>query len=308
MVRTVMDRLTDAVLRHKRLVAVGWILLTLVGMAAAGPASARRSTSASACPAARAGTRARRSCAVYGNGGETLPFVPVVEAARGQDRRLARRARASCSGSRRWRRRPCRGSRVAGFGSTGDRTFVSEDGRTAFVYVFPPRSDDPFGAQRRRRCATYRDALEDAKVGGRARAADRLRRAVRLLRRGRRGPGRAARGRDRRRRRAARARSSCSARALALVPLAMAICSILVSFLLLFGPHRDHRGLADRAVPGRADRARRVDRLRAAHRRALARGAREGPRGRRGGRRRDGAPPAARSSSRARRSPSACWR
>ncbi len=56
-------------------------------------------------------------------------------------------------------------SRVAGFGSTGDRTFVSEDGRTAFVYVFPPRSDDPFGgnvdAQR-----DLRDALADTTVAG----------------------------------------------------------------------------------------------------------------------------------------------
>ena len=34
-----MQRLTRRVLAHKRLVAVGWILLTLVGMAAAGPAS-----------------------------------------------------------------------------------------------------------------------------------------------------------------------------------------------------------------------------------------------------------------------------
>ena len=36
-------------------------------------------------------------------------------------------------------------SRVAGFGSTGDKAFVSKDGRTAFVYVFAPRTDDPFG-------------------------------------------------------------------------------------------------------------------------------------------------------------------
>src|SRR3712207_8619803 len=27
---------------------------------------------------------------------------------------------------------------------SGDRTFVSDDGRVAYVYVFPPRSDDPF--------------------------------------------------------------------------------------------------------------------------------------------------------------------
>src|SRR6201999_1799250 len=43
--------------------------------------------------------------------------------------------------------------------------FVSENGRTTFVYVFPPRSDDPFGAnvdaQR-----DLRDALRDVSIEG----------------------------------------------------------------------------------------------------------------------------------------------
>ena len=124
-------------------------------------------------------------------------------------------------------------SRVAGYASTGDKAFVSDDGRTAFVYVFPPRSDDAFGvnvdAQR-----DLRDALKSVTVAGAA---------VRLT------------GYD--------ALFDSSGEAddgpgvlleavlggvgalvvlvfvfgswLALVPLAMAICSILVSFLLLYG-------------------------------------------------------------------------
>lgn len=57
------------------------------------------------------------------------------------------------------------GSRVAGFGSTGDSTFVSRDGRTAFVYVFAPRSDDPFG-QNLEVQRDLREALRSTEVGG----------------------------------------------------------------------------------------------------------------------------------------------
>ena len=77
----------------------------------------------------------------------------------------------------------------------------------------------------------------------------------------------------------------------------------MTSFLARLGPDRGHRRLADRAVPDRADRPRRRDRLRAADRRALARGARARPRGRRGDRARDGDRRAARSSSAGRPSP-----
>ena len=34
-----MEQLTRRVMRHKRMVAIGWILLTVVGVFAAGPAS-----------------------------------------------------------------------------------------------------------------------------------------------------------------------------------------------------------------------------------------------------------------------------
>ena len=38
------------------------------------------------------------------------------------------------------------GARVAGYGSTGDRAFLSKDGHTAFVVAYPPPDpDQPFG-------------------------------------------------------------------------------------------------------------------------------------------------------------------
>ncbi|MDQ5807889.1 MAG: MMPL family transporter, partial [Actinomycetota bacterium] len=223
-----METLTRRVLRHKRAVAIAWILLTLVGMAAAGPASEALDQRFSV-PGKEGWEASQEILQLYGNGGETLPFVPVVELPAGTNatqvaHELLRVEEAA--------RRAVPGSRIAGYGSTRSDAFVSEDGRVAFAYVFPARSDDPFGAnvdaQR-----DLRAALEDVRVAGEP---------VRVT------------GYD------ALFDSSGDADEgpgvlleaviggvgalvvlvfvfgswLALVPLAMAICSILTSFLLLY--------------------------------------------------------------------------
>ncbi|HKE78429.1 MAG TPA: MMPL family transporter [Solirubrobacteraceae bacterium] len=158
-----MQRLTRTVLHHKRLVAVGWILLTLVGIVAAGPASSALDQRFSV-PGREGWDASQEIQQLYGNGGETLPLVPVVELKQGQTvnspgvrdqlRKLEETARQAVPDSR-----------VAGFGSTGDRTFVSRDGRTTFVYVFPPRSDDPFGNNTDRQRA-LRDAMQGQTIAG----------------------------------------------------------------------------------------------------------------------------------------------
>src|SRR5215208_5942726 len=226
-----MQQLTRKVLRHKRLVAIGWLLLTLVGLAAAGPASEALDQRFSV-PGREGWETSQEIQRLYGNGGESLPLVPVVHMAKGESA-SSPDVRQRLLAVERLAAKAVPDSRVAGFGSTGDRAFVSEDGRTAYVYVFPPRSDDPFGntvdVQR-----TLRDALRGQEVGGGA---------VRLT------------GYD------ALYDSSGDADEgpgvlleamiggfgalivlvfvfgsfLALVPLAMAICSVLVSFLLLWG-------------------------------------------------------------------------
>jgi RND superfamily putative drug exporter len=226
-----MQQLTRRVLRHKRLVAITWIGLTIVGMMAAGPASKALDQRFSV-PGREGWETSQDILHIYGNGGETVPLVPVVQLPEGTTvsspsvRRDLRRVEQVSE-------KAVPKSRVAGFGSTGDRAFVSADGRTAFVYVFAPRSDDAFGnnvdAQR-----DLRKALSDEKVAG----------APVLLT-----------GYD--------ALYDSSGEAddgpgvllealiggigalivlafvfgswLALVPLGMAICSILVSFLLLWG-------------------------------------------------------------------------
>ncbi|MDQ4049844.1 MAG: MMPL family transporter, partial [Actinomycetota bacterium] len=125
------------------------------------------------------------------------------------------------------------GSRVAGFGSTGDAAFTSRDEGTAFAYVFPGRSDDPFGAnveaQRDLRAAldkqtvagapvrlTGYDALYDA-TGNADEGPGVLLEAVIG------GVG------------ALVVLAFVFGSWLAVVPLGMAICSVLVSFLLLWG-------------------------------------------------------------------------
>jgi putative drug exporter of the RND superfamily len=226
-----LTRLTRTVLRHKRFVAIGWLVLTIVGIVAAGPASKALDQRFSV-PNREGWETSQEILRIYGNGGESPPFVPVVKLPAGQTasspqvreqlRRVEQKAQKAVPGSR-----------VAGYGSTGDPTFTSKDGRTTFIYVFPRRSDDPFAGNVDAKRGLAR-ALRGTSVAG----------APVLLT-----------GYD------ALADSSGNSddgpgvlleavlggfgalivlafvfgSFLALVPLAMAICSILVSFLVLWG-------------------------------------------------------------------------
>ena len=78
-----MRPLTDFVLRHKRLVALAWVVLTLVGMAAAGPASEALDQKFSV-PGREGWDTSQEILKVYGTGGETLPLVPVVKLPEGK--------------------------------------------------------------------------------------------------------------------------------------------------------------------------------------------------------------------------------
>src|SRR6185503_1235296 len=115
-----MQRLTRRVLRHRRLVAIGWILLTVCGMAAAGPASEALDQRFSV-PGREGWEASQRIAMLYGNGGETVPLVPVVRLPAGATVDSPR-ARADLRRLEDVVRRAVPGSRVAGYGSTGDRT------------------------------------------------------------------------------------------------------------------------------------------------------------------------------------------
>jgi len=226
-----MRQLTDFVLRHKRATAIGWVLLTLVGMAASGPASEALDQRFSV-PGREGWEASQEILNVYGNGGEVLPFVPVVTLPEGTTVKSPG-VRKGLRKVEQIARKAVPGSRVAGFGSTGDGAFASKDGRTAFVYAFPPRSDDPFGAnvEAERRLSR---ALRGTEVAGAPVLVTGYDALFDSTGEGAEGPGvllEALIGGVG----ALLVLVFVFGSWLALVPLVMAICSILVSFLLLLG-------------------------------------------------------------------------
>ncbi|MDQ3933464.1 MAG: MMPL family transporter, partial [Actinomycetota bacterium] len=158
-----MQTITRRVLRHKRLVAAAWILLTLIGMGTAGPASEALDQRFSV-PDREGWEASQEILRLYGNGGETLPFVAVVQLPEGKTVQ-SRGVREELTRVENESRAAVPRARVAGYGSTGDTTFVSDDGRTAFVYTFAPRSDDPFGANVDA-MRDVRDRVEKLEVAG----------------------------------------------------------------------------------------------------------------------------------------------
>ena len=224
-----LQQLTRRVLRHKRLVAVSWIVLTIIGMAAAGPASEALDQRFSV-PGREGWDTSQEILAKYGNGGESVPLVAVVKLPDGTS---ADSVKAELQKVEDTSKQTIEGSRVAGFGSTGDRTFVSEDGGTAYAYVFTPRSDDPFaGNVDASRALTT--ALKDTKVAGAPVLVTGYDALYDSTGNADEGPGvliEALIGGFG----ALIVLVFVFSSWLALVPLAMAICSVLVSFLLLWG-------------------------------------------------------------------------
>src|ERR671933_1252947 len=77
-----MQQLTRVVLRHKRFVALGWLVLTIFGIVAAGPASKALDQRFSV-PGREGWEASQQIERIYGNGGETLPLMPVVTLPKG---------------------------------------------------------------------------------------------------------------------------------------------------------------------------------------------------------------------------------
>ena len=124
-----MSSLTRWVLAHKRIVVVSWIVLTIAGMMAAGPATDALDPEFSVPDKEGWETNVEIAKHYRGTGGDTVPLMPVVTLPQGKtvdspdvrsdlaqiDRRLDERLP---------------NSRIASYASTGDRTFVSDNGRT----------------------------------------------------------------------------------------------------------------------------------------------------------------------------------
>ena len=126
-----MESLARFVLRHRLLVLGAWVAVLLVGV----PNLQRASGSFSQTfevPGREGFETNATILRQYGVDTSTDAIVPVASVPQGVEagRPELRRAEAAL-------RRALPGAVVAGYGSTGDRAFVSDDGRTAFVLVYP---------------------------------------------------------------------------------------------------------------------------------------------------------------------------
>jgi putative drug exporter of the RND superfamily len=162
-----MAQITRWVLAHKRIVVAFWVILTLVGMGSAGSATKALKQKFSVPGKEGWVTNQLIAKRFHGTGGNYAPLVPVVTLPAGktvsspgvaqQLRALEGRVRGALPGAR-----------VAGYGSTASRAFVSADGRTTFVVAYPlpdPKeafNDNPEAAKH------LGAALAGAQVGGAA--------------------------------------------------------------------------------------------------------------------------------------------
>src|SRR4051812_14972683 len=165
--------LAHLIVRRRRAVVAVWVALTLFGAYSAGQVSKRWFESFS-IPGYSAYEANQRTLKTFGTG-EQAPLVAVfrssgdVTKAAGIERAIAAAARVNP------------GSRVSSYWSTGSRAYVSKDGHTAFVEIYPPGTptfSSPVhidGARARLKAAaaagvqaslTGRDAIYDASSGG----------------------------------------------------------------------------------------------------------------------------------------------
>ncbi len=140
-----MASLTRWVLAHKKTVVVSWILLTIAGIMAAGPASKALDQKFSVPNKEGWETNEAIAAKYNGTGGDTSPLLPVVTLPKGQsvDSPQVKRDLTKLDDTL---AKTLPGSRVASYASTGNRAFVSDDGHTTFAIVYPkPDPDSAFG-------------------------------------------------------------------------------------------------------------------------------------------------------------------
>ncbi len=138
--RGLMTTLSRFVLRHKRLVGLFWLAVLVAGLAGSSRVSSRLSTQF-ALPGQKSYQAAQAIQRLYGNGGDAKPLVPVVILPAGTTvdspgvKQALARSFATVARTAR--------ARAVSYGDTGDRRFVSPDGRVTFGLVFVPGSFGP---------------------------------------------------------------------------------------------------------------------------------------------------------------------
>ena len=277
-----MERLSTFVTAHRKWIYGLWLVAFITGIAASTTLSNHLDKTFS-MPGQPGYVANQAILNEYGNGGMATPLVPVVQVPAGMSATDPRVTAAFAS------LESIPQARVADYANTHDSKFIGSDGRTTFALVFTPggggmgstkAADDISAAAQQRLTAalpagttvrmTGEEPLQNNGSGsgkGLSILNEVLLGAVGAL----------------------AVLLFVFASLLALVPLLVAAVSILIDVPAADPRHDDdHHVSVHRAVPRRADRARRGDRLLAAAGHPLARGARPRARQRRGGRRRDG--------------------
>ena len=157
-----MAALTSWVLRHKRLVLGFWIAVTVASFAAIGPAGSALSQQFNV-PGREGFETNEELAAIYGAGGDVAPIVPVVTLPEGKTVDSPA-VRTELDAALRKVEAALPGSMTASYASTGDRAFVSDDGRTTFALVYIPAKGGVNPGQEEAREAQA--ALAGVTVGG----------------------------------------------------------------------------------------------------------------------------------------------
>lgn len=158
-----MAAITRFSLAHKWLVVAFWVLVTVVGLA-----SASRVTKAFSDQYSVPGREGYETNMTidrrFGNGGTTPPLVPVVTLPVGTSLDSAA-VRSGLTEVANRIEQVIPHVRVASYASTGNRAFVSRDGRTTFLLAYPPPEKGAFG-QSPKAFKAARTALRGSTVGG----------------------------------------------------------------------------------------------------------------------------------------------
>jgi putative drug exporter of the RND superfamily len=160
-----MESLTRWVLRHRRLVVAIWLVLTIVGIATVSKATKAMDQKFSV-PGREGWVTNQQIARIYDRtGSDTSPLIPVVTLPAGQSATQPA-IRDQLRSLEQKTEQVLPHARVAGYGSTGSRAFLSKDGRTAFIIAYPP--EDPtatFGGNPKAE-KRLRAALRGATVAG----------------------------------------------------------------------------------------------------------------------------------------------
>jgi putative drug exporter of the RND superfamily len=160
-----MASLTRWVLAHKRIVVAFWIVATVAGIAASGPASDALTQKFSVPNKEGWETNVAIAKHYRGTGGDSSPLLPVVTLPAGKTvDSPGVRAELARVDARLKRALP--GARIASLSSTGDRTFASKDRRSTFAVAYPrPDATSKFGENPKAE-KSARAALRGATVAG----------------------------------------------------------------------------------------------------------------------------------------------